>query len=59
MEHTLFTLIGFVGLYFVLGLLFLYLAGRETAHGPDQEPKGKPSVERESSVRGSREGDFV
>lgn len=34
---TIFTLIGFVGLYFVLGLLFLYLVGREIAHGPDEE----------------------
>jgi len=31
---TIFTLIGFTGLYFVLGLLFLYLTGREIAHGP-------------------------
>ena len=31
---TLFTLIGFAGLYFVLGLLFLFLIGREIAHGP-------------------------
>ena len=30
----LFTLIGFAGLYFVLGVLFLYLIGREIAHGP-------------------------
>ena len=34
---TIFTLIGFTGLYFVLGLLFLYLVGREIAHGPDVE----------------------
>jgi cytochrome d ubiquinol oxidase subunit I len=34
---TIFTLIGFTGLYFVLGLLFLYLVGREISHGPDQE----------------------
>jgi cytochrome d ubiquinol oxidase subunit I len=34
---TIFTLIGFTGLYFVLGLLFLYLAGREIGHGPDDE----------------------
>jgi len=33
--NTIFTLIGFVGLYFVLGLLFLYLSGREIAHGPE------------------------
>jgi cytochrome d ubiquinol oxidase subunit I len=34
---TIFTLIGFTGLYFVLGLLFLGLTGRELAHGPDSE----------------------
>jgi cytochrome bd ubiquinol oxidase subunit I len=33
---TIFTLIGFCGLYFVLGLLYLYLVGREVAHGPGQ-----------------------
>ena len=32
---VLFTLIGMAGLYFVLGLLFLYLVGREIMHGPD------------------------
>jgi cytochrome bd ubiquinol oxidase subunit I len=31
---VLFTLIGLAGLYFVLGLLYLYLVGREVAHGP-------------------------
>ena len=31
---VLFTLIGFSGLYFVLGVLFLFLIGREIAHGP-------------------------
>jgi cytochrome bd ubiquinol oxidase subunit I len=35
--NVIFTLIGFTGLYFVLGLLFLYLVGREIAVGPDQE----------------------
>jgi cytochrome d ubiquinol oxidase subunit I len=34
---TIFTLIGFAGLYFVLGLLFLFLVGREIAHGPEEE----------------------
>jgi cytochrome d ubiquinol oxidase subunit I len=34
---TIFTLIGFTGLYFVLGVLFLYLTGREVARGPDEE----------------------
>ena len=31
---ALFTLIGFTGLYLVLGVLFLFLVGRELAHGP-------------------------
>jgi cytochrome d ubiquinol oxidase subunit I len=35
--NMIFTLIGFIGPYFVLGLLFLFLVGREIAHGPDQE----------------------
>jgi cytochrome d ubiquinol oxidase subunit I len=35
--NTIFTLIGFTGLYFVLGLLFLFLVAREIGHGPDEE----------------------
>src|SRR5262249_23704672 len=31
---TVFTLIGFVGLYLVLGVLFLFLVGREISRGP-------------------------
>src|SRR5512137_50044 len=31
---TLFTLLGFSGLYLVVGILFLFLVGREIAHGP-------------------------
>lgn len=38
---ALFTLIGFAGLYFVLGLLFLFVIGREVAHGP-QAPGDDP-----------------
>jgi cytochrome bd ubiquinol oxidase subunit I len=45
---TVFTLIGFVGLYFVLGVLFLGLVGREISRGPgDPLPTGpgeEPSV---------------
>lgn len=32
--NTVFTLLGFVGLYFVLGLLFLLLVGKVIYHGP-------------------------
>jgi cytochrome d ubiquinol oxidase subunit I len=32
--NTIFTLIGFCGLYLVLGLLYLYLVGRDVARGP-------------------------
>ncbi len=33
--NTLFTLIGFMGLYTVLGILFLFLTHREIDHGPE------------------------
>jgi cytochrome d ubiquinol oxidase subunit I len=32
--ETVFTALGFAGLYFVIGLLFLFLVGRELHHGP-------------------------
>lgn len=32
--QTVFTTLGFAGLYFVLGLLFLFLVSREVNHGP-------------------------
>ncbi len=35
---TVFTLIGFVGLYLVLGLLFVLLVGREIGRGPGDAP---------------------
>ena len=45
---TVFTLIGFVGLYFVLGVMFLGLVGREISHGPSDalptEPGKEPPV---------------
>jgi cytochrome d ubiquinol oxidase subunit I len=46
--NTIFTVIGFTGLYFVLGLLFVFLVGREIAKGPD-----------EGRVAGSGEEHFV
>ena len=35
---TLFTLLGFAGLYLLLGLLFVFLILRELAHGPVEGP---------------------
>jgi cytochrome d ubiquinol oxidase subunit I len=32
--EVVFTTIGFMGLYLVVGVLFLYLVGRELQHGP-------------------------
>lgn len=37
---AIFTLIGFTGLYFVLGVLFLYLTGREIGRGPEEDMVG-------------------
>jgi len=37
---ALFTLIGFCGLYFLLGILFLFLVGRELGHGPEGDDGG-------------------
>jgi cytochrome d ubiquinol oxidase subunit I len=34
---AIFSLIGFTGLYFVLGVLFLYLVGRQIARGPGED----------------------
>lgn len=33
--NGLFTLIGFMGLYLILGMLFLFLVQREIERGPD------------------------
>ena len=33
--NTLFTLLGFMGVYAVLTILFLFLVGKEIAHGPE------------------------
>jgi cytochrome d ubiquinol oxidase subunit I len=35
--NGLFTLMGFMGLYFILGVLFLFLVSREIGHGPVAE----------------------
>jgi cytochrome bd ubiquinol oxidase subunit I len=51
----LFTLIGFVGLYFVLGLLFLYLVGREIGEGPEQEVTMNSQTDQREKVIPARE----
>jgi len=38
--NALFTLIGFAGMYTVLGILFLFLVRREIEHGPETAPSG-------------------
>jgi cytochrome d ubiquinol oxidase subunit I len=40
--NALFTLIGFMGMYTVLGILFLFLVRRELEHGPT--PAAAPSA---------------
>ena len=47
---TIFNLIGFAGLYFVLGVLFLFLAGRQINRGPDEELVAIPE---QQSVHGA------
>ena len=44
--NVLFTLMGFCGLYFVLGVLYLFLIGREIAEGPDDEKPSDGSANR-------------
>jgi cytochrome d ubiquinol oxidase subunit I len=50
---ALFTLIGFSGLYFVLGLLFLFLIGREISHGPRSLPGTTPGTGPRGAPMGS------
>jgi cytochrome d ubiquinol oxidase subunit I len=45
---VLFTLIGFAGMYFVLGLVFLYLLGREIHLGPGAHAKPDAKAEAAS-----------
>jgi cytochrome d ubiquinol oxidase subunit I len=42
----MFTLLGFMGMYMVLGILFLFLVRREIEHGPLAEPVALPRVDR-------------
>jgi cytochrome bd ubiquinol oxidase subunit I len=46
--ETIFTLIGFAGMYFILGLLFIYLVLREIGQGPSGEAAREGSIEAAS-----------
>jgi len=48
--NGLFTLLGFMGMYTVLGILFLFLVGREIEHGPGTAGTGKAATT--ASARG-------
>jgi cytochrome d ubiquinol oxidase subunit I len=37
--NALFVLLGFMGMYALLGLLYLFLVSREVEHGPGPEPE--------------------
>lgn len=39
--NALFTLVGFMGVYTVLGILFLFLVYRELERGPEEAPEGR------------------
>jgi cytochrome d ubiquinol oxidase subunit I len=58
---TIFTLIGFTGLYLVLGVLFLYLVGREIGHGPDAETATRSTQDHEEVLPGGavKEESFI
>jgi cytochrome d ubiquinol oxidase subunit I len=45
--NALFTLLGFMGMYMLLGILFLFLVGREIAHGPADSVRQTESIRTE------------
>jgi cytochrome d ubiquinol oxidase subunit I len=47
--NVLFTLVGLTGIYFVLGLLYLYLVGHEVQRGPDAEAGHSPYGDAENA----------
>jgi cytochrome d ubiquinol oxidase subunit I len=42
--NTIFSLLGFMGLYLLLGVLFLFLAAREVGHGPGGHENPEPAL---------------
>jgi cytochrome d ubiquinol oxidase subunit I len=53
--NVLFTLIGFAGMYLVMGLLYFVLVVREVAHGPEDEEVTPGSPEPDPEPATSRE----
>lgn len=47
--NVLFTLIGFAGMYMILGLLFLLLVAREIHHGPEAEEMAPDTVQGQTA----------
>lgn len=48
--NALFTLLGFMGLYMLLGMLFVLLVIREVAHGPEAVAAGREPYQPESEA---------
>jgi cytochrome d ubiquinol oxidase subunit I len=42
--NGLFTLLGFMGMYTVLGILFLFMVRREIEHGPEPDAAERPRI---------------
>jgi len=57
--NIIFTLIGFVGLYFVLGVLFLYLVGRQIGRGPGEDAVALDIAKGEEQISIPRQEHFV
>src|SRR5262249_51280341 len=53
--NVLFTLIGFCGLYFVLGVLYLFLIGREVAEGPQRTRQAPLFVQPQREIANASE----
>jgi cytochrome d ubiquinol oxidase subunit I len=52
--NGLFTLLGFMGMYVVLGILFLFLISREIAHGPDGAVREPAAIETRDALIAER-----
>jgi cytochrome bd ubiquinol oxidase subunit I len=44
-SNSLFTLLGYMGLYLILGILFIFIMQREVFHGPEQTSEHSTEIE--------------